>query len=179
MKKTLSISFFFLLLLYGCWEKRAEPLKISNTVDYAIMPDQISWDVEVAFVDSSFTKAVLRARRARVYQKRQETLLDSGVRVEFISRESNKVETVLTSDSARIDDKTKNMLAKGDVVVVSLTKNVRLETSALNWDNRTQKLYSTEFVKIISPRETIKGWGFESDQHLSYYKIFKVSGEQK
>jgi LPS export ABC transporter protein LptC len=179
MKISFSLLIFFLLLFFGCNEKRTDAKKVSDVVDYSVLPDQISWDVEVSFIDSSFTKAILKARRARIFQKRQETLLDSFVHVDFISRTTNNVETVLTSDSARIDDKTRNMLATGHVVVVSLTKNTRLETSVLNWDNKTQKLFSTEFVKVISPKETIQGWGFESDQNLSYYKIFKVSGVQK
>jgi hypothetical protein len=47
------------------------------------------------------------------------------------------------------------------------------------WDNGSQKLYSTEFVTITSPNEKIQGYGFESDQNLTNYKIFKVSGVKK
>ena len=35
------------------------------------------------------------------------------------------------------------------------------------------------FVKIVSPKETIEGIGFESDRDLTNYRIFNVSGEAK
>ena len=143
-----------------------------------IRPDQISYATEVAFVDSSFTKAILEAGRARVFNKEQETLLDSSVKVTFFDRDNPNKISILTCDSARIDDKTKNMIAKGNVVVISDSQNMKLETSLLEWKNDKQRLYSTEFVKITTEHEILKGYGFESDPDLKDYKIFKVSGSQ-
>ena len=168
-----------LIIFFGCDDSQNVPKIKEKNVNYEIMPDQISFDVEVFFADSSFTKAVLKAKRARIYQKRMETLLDGGIKVEFLSRFTGKRVSILTADSARIDDKTKNMLSGGHVIVISDSSGTKLETTRLEWINETQKLYSTEFVKIISPNETIQGYGFESDQNLSNYKIFRVSGEQR
>lgn len=167
------------ILNVECDDSQYVPRTKSKNINYEIMPDQISYDVEVFFADSSFTKAVLKAKRARIYQKRMETLLDGGIKVEFLSRYTGKRVSILTADSARIDDKTKNMLSGGHVIVVSDSSGTKLETSRLEWLNETQKLYSTEFVKIISSNEIIQGYGFESDQNLSNYKIFRVSGEQR
>ena len=44
----------------------------------------------------------------------------------------------------------------------------------MEWKKR--KLFSNQYVKINSPVEIIEGYGFESNQDLSNYKIFKVSG---
>jgi lipopolysaccharide assembly outer membrane protein LptD (OstA) len=73
----------------------------------------------VQFMDSNYIKAVLKAAWAEVYETRQQTQLGGGVRVEFRSRATGAVVSVLTADSAVIDDKTKNMTATGNVVVVS------------------------------------------------------------
>jgi LPS export ABC transporter protein LptC len=142
-------------------------------------PDQISRNIKVLFIDSSFTKAILRAKRARIYQERMETLLDSGLSVEFMSRQSGKRISHLTADYAKIDDRTKNMFARGNVVVISDSSQRKLVTSQLAWNNATQRFYSTEFVEISSPQERIQGYGFESDSQLNNYKISRVSGEQK
>jgi LPS export ABC transporter protein LptC len=141
-------------------------------------PDQIAYDVEVLFVDSSFTKAILKARKARIYNDRYETFLDSGMQVTFFERNSPET-SILTADSARIDDRTKNMLAQGNVIVVAESKGRRLETQLLEWDNLRQKIYSTEYVTITTPTEIINGYGFESDPNLNEYKINRVSGIQK
>ena len=167
------------VLLFSCSEEKQTVQKSIPKENLKLLPDQISWDVEVRFVDSSFTKAILTARRARIYQDKMETILDSGVHVDFMSKSSLKRMSLLTADSIRIDDRTKNMLAGGHVRVYSDSSRTSLETSLLEWNNNTQKLYSTEFVKILSPEGRTQGFGFESDQFLTKYTIFRVSGEQK
>jgi len=170
---------FLVLILSSCEEGKVVPPKAKDTIDIHDLPDQIGWDNKVFFIDSSFTKAILNAKRARIYNKRNETLLDGCLYVEFLSRINNKRTSYLTADSAKIDDITKNMLAGGHVVVVSDSTRTRVETSLLYWNNKTQMFYSSEFVRVTKPNETVQGYGFESDQSLSNYKIFKVSGEQK
>ena len=155
-------------------------LSVQDKIDKSeTMPDQISWDIEVNFIDSSFTKAILTARKALIYEKKKETFLDSGMRVVFFSSKTRKRASVLTADSAKIDDNTKDMLAMGNVLVISDSTHTKLETNLLMWKNKDEKLYSTEFVRITTPYEKLKGWGFESDLNLTNYKIFKVSGETK
>jgi LPS export ABC transporter protein LptC len=167
------------IILLSCKENKVVPKTNNFSEELGVAPDVVSNDIEVIFVDSSYTKAILKAKRARIFNERMETLLDSGLRVDFFNKQSGAKVSTLTADSAKIDDKTKNMIAKSNVVVISDSSHTRLETKILQWDNTTQKLYSTEFVKITSPKETIRGYGFESDVYLNHYKIFRVSGEQK
>ncbi|MCX6155393.1 MAG: LPS export ABC transporter periplasmic protein LptC [Candidatus Kapabacteria bacterium] len=174
----LYIFIFIVILLNGCGDTK-ETEKLKNSDNYDLSADQISWDVKVFFYDSSFTKAILKADKARIFANRAETWLNGNVKVNFFSKDSSAKSSVLTSDSARVDDRTKDMRAMGNVVVISEKNHTRLETSVLYWDNKNQKLYSTEFVKITAPKEKIQGYGFESDQNLNNYRIFKVSGEQK
>ncbi|MDT3738345.1 MAG: LPS export ABC transporter periplasmic protein LptC [Candidatus Kapabacteria bacterium] len=153
--------------------------KIAMPIDSAFVfrePDQSGTDVEVIFADSGYTKAILKAKKGRVYQDNQETFLDDGMTVDFFSKFNNERISHLKADSARIDDVTKNMLARGNVVVISDSIGNRLETSVLEWNNSTQKIYSNEFVKITTKSEIITGYGFVSDQNLDNYKINKVSG---
>jgi LPS export ABC transporter protein LptC len=167
-------------MLFFCSCEEEEKVSTNEMDEHSeTLPDQISWDVTVDFIDSSFTKAVLTARKALIYEKRKETILDSGLKVVFFSSKTGKRASVLTADSAKIDDITKDMMAMGNVVVISDSNQTKLETDLLMWKNKDEKLYSTEFVKITSPDEVLKGWGFESDLNLTNYKIFRVSGEAK
>ena len=174
----------FLVAVIACEDKPMQKpeqaiAKISAGEAFEEAPDQISIRPEVIFSDSSDTKAILTAARARIYQKRAETLLDGGMKVIFFEVETGDEASILTADSGRIDDKTRNMRATGNVVVVSEDSGRRLESSLLEWDNKTQKLYSTEFVKIYTPTGNLQGYGFESDQNLTNYTFYKVSGEQR
>ncbi len=142
-------------------------------------PDVFAEKIETIFVDSSYTKAILRARYALIFNNPPTTILRGGLTVEFLSKTTQKRLSLLTADSAVVDDKTKNMTAYGHVTVVSDSSQSRLETEVLNWDNARQKVNSKEFVRITSPLETVTGYGFESDVYLHNYVIYKISGEKR
>ncbi len=165
----------FAIFMLGCSHTENAKPEIAQIPDDTLAPDQISYNLKIDFVDSSFTKAVLTARRGRIFAKENYSLLDSGVKVTFFST-SGGISGVLTADEVNVDEITKNMFAKGNVVVVSDSTKSRLETSEMEWKNKDRKLYSDAFVCITTPKEIIQGYGFISDENLSNYKIFKVSG---
>jgi LPS export ABC transporter protein LptC len=74
-----------------------------------------------------------------------------------------------------VDEATNNLEATGNVVVTS-DSGVVVVTNKLFWDNARQKIFSDAFVKITSPTEQLQGQGFESDQNLKNYRIFKATG---
>lgn len=136
-------------------------------------PAQESWNSKVYFSDSGKTKAVLDAGHISVYSNKGYTLIDSGAKVDFYR--NGQIVSTLTGRSGRIDDKTKDIEVFRDVKVVN-NEGSELTTQKLFWNNKTQKVSSEEYVKIKTPTESIEGIGFESDQSLKNYRIFKVSG---
>ncbi|MBK8981941.1 MAG: LPS export ABC transporter periplasmic protein LptC [Ignavibacteria bacterium] len=136
-------------------------------------PSQESWNSTVVFSDSGNVKAVLTAGHISVFTAKGYTLIDSGAKVEFYRE--GKIVSVLTGMNGKIDDATKNIEITDSVTVVN-SEGSRLITEKLLWKNDEQKVYSDLFVRITTPEEIIEGTGFESDQNLSNYKIYKVSG---
>jgi LPS export ABC transporter protein LptC len=143
------------------------------------MPTHVAYGITVHFTDSAASKAQLRADVARIFEDRMETTLSGNVVVEFYSVRTGKRAATLRADSAWIDDRTKNMVAIGNVVVVADSTRTRLATPRLFWDSASERVSSTDRVSIVSPRETIDGVGFESDQALTTYKIYNVRGVQR
>lgn len=140
------------------------------------LPDQESWNSRVVFSDSGQVRAVLRARHIRMYQQRQETIIDSGLVVDFYDKQQQHTSR-LTADSGRVDDATRNLEAFGRVVFTSDSGTV-VRTEYLFWENATKMVRGNRFVTITSPTEYLQGNGFEADQHLKNYTIFgTVSGE--
>lgn len=170
--------FYFILLClsFSCSEEKKEVKTMFAIEDIKDSPDQISYDFSVYFMDSSLVKAFLKADRARIYDKQKETKLDSHVVVDFYSKENGKKVSNLIADSVTIDDATKDMIAMGNVEVVSDSTKTKINTSMLKWHNDTRKLTSDQYVKIISPEQEIEGIGFESDETLKNYTIYKVKG---
>jgi LPS export ABC transporter protein LptC len=75
-----------------------------------------------------------------------------------------------------VNEQTYDLRADGDVVVVS-DDSTKLRSERLFWDNRRRLIHTPEYVTIVSPRERIQGQGFESDQRLRNYRIFKVTAQ--
>jgi len=161
----------------ACRERQA--VQRPHEDPFTTAPVHTSYDIVVRFTDSVTTKAVLRSAVARMFADKQETTLGDTVIVEFFSVRSQRRVALLTADSAVIDDRTKNMIAIGSVRVWSDSTRTMLETERLLWENKRERLSSTDDVKIVSPTETIYGTGFESDQFLTDYRIYNVRGTHK
>jgi LPS export ABC transporter protein LptC len=166
----LLIGFILLITIISCDDK-FKPA--SADIDSKETPSHESWNSSVIFTDSSVTKAVLYAGHISVFTEGAYTTIDSGAKVDFYK--DGKIVSTLTGKRGKINDRSKDIEIFDSVKVVS-SDSVRLSTSRLNWNNTTRKVSSEEFVRIKTPSEEIEGYGFESDQSLSNYRIFRVSG---
>ena len=173
MKFVFTILFFSFLFFPGCEEE----IKISPQVDKVVnvkeLPTQESWNSKISFTDSGKTKSVLITGHIQFFAIAQETYLDNEVKVDFYDEKEIKT-TTLTSHRARVDDRTKDIYAIDNVVVVN-DSGMTLKSEKLMWRNLDRKITTDEFVTITTPYEVIKGYGFESDQSLRNYKIHKVT----
>ena len=163
--------FLILTLFMNSCDDKFKPA--TNNTESSDMPTQESWNSTVVFSDSGIIRAVLTAGHISIFTTKGYTLIDSGAKVEFYK--DSVIVSVLTGKKGKIDDKTKNIEIMDSVEVVN-TEGSRLITEKLFWKNDERKVYSDEFVRITTPDETIEGTGFESDQNLKNYKIYKVSG---
>ncbi len=140
-------------------------------------PENEAWNTTIQFTDSSKLKAMLRVRHARRYIERMETLLDSGVYIEFYAPDG-ALNATLVADSARIDDRTKDMVAYGNVHVHSDKNKTTVDTDRLHWSNGERLLHSDAHVKVVDRMRgrELEGTGYQSDEGLRTYHIFNVSG---
>lgn len=167
---------FFLLLLFviviaSCSEEKVQPL-VEKSIVSGEMPSNESWNSKVIFTDDGKLKAILFTDHLKMFDLQKVTLLD-GVHIQFFNREQKNT-SWLNSLRGKVDDLSKNMFAYDSVVAKNDSGTV-LKTSELMWRNKDQKIISDKFVTITSPKETIQGYGFESDQHLDNYVIRNVT----
>ena len=65
-----------------------------------------------------------------------------------------------------------------------LLKNVKIanlqgekfDTEKLIWEQKTGRIHSEEFIRIEQLNKTITGYGFESNQEMTNYRIFNPQG---
>jgi LPS export ABC transporter protein LptC len=167
-----AVALALLLPGVGCEERLRPPVE-RVVVDE--MPDQESWKSRVVFSDSGRVKAVLDANHIRVFEQRRETLLDSGLVLNFFER-SGQHSSRLTAKRGKVNDQTKDLEAFDDVVFTSDSGTV-VRTDYLFWDQAQKKVRSDRFVTVTSPKERLQGYGFEADQGLKNYVVYRVSGQ--
>lgn len=161
-----------LLLFAGCESGKVQP-NVSSEFNTEELPAQESWNSTILFSDSGKTKAVMEVGHVRVFTQSQESIIDSGLKINFYNKQE-QVATVLTARWGRVDDISRDLYAYKNVVAEN-DSGVTLKTEKLTWRNADEKIMTNEFVTITTPQETIKGYGFESDQTLSNYVIYRIT----
>ena len=143
-------------------------------------PDEESWNATIIFADSSWTKARLQVGHARKYHSRGETLLDSGVYVEFYASDGS-LNATLVADSAKVDDRTQNMTAYGKVHIESDGGQRIIDTDELLYDHAGERVHSPARVSIVDniKGQTLRGVGFTSNLSLTRYEIYRITGTVK
>lgn len=176
LKRFLILVLFAFSLIYisaGCGSDKIQPPK-TDIISSDSIPTQQSFNSVVTFSDSGKVKAVLYAGRIRVFSRYNYTLIDSGAKVDFYK--NGVYSSTLTGKRGKIYDATKDVEVYDSVKLVS-EEGSTLTTNKLLWVNKTQKIKSDEFVHITTKTDDIQGYGFEADQNLKNYVIYKVSGE--
>ena len=89
--------------------------------------------------------------------------------------DSLKVESVVQGDTARYFSERKLWELKNNVLVMNLTGE-QFETNLLYWDQGSHRVYSDSFIRIEQHDQVLTGYGFESNEQLTKYKIFNIKG---
>jgi LPS export ABC transporter protein LptC len=165
---------FLLVLVVSACEERIKP-SVMTDLKSRDLPSHESWNSTITFSDSGRIQGVLRVGHLEKFEQAQRTLLDGGLHVDFFDTNGNHTST-LTALNGTVDDRTHDLEARGNVVVVSDSGRT-LQTEQLFWKNSTRRVHSELFVKITSPKEEIQGQGLDSDETLRNYKIYRVTGQ--
>ena len=160
------------LIAASCSKEKVKP-SVNATIRIEELPDQESWNSIVFFTDSGKTKAILYAGHLKVFSNTKETILDSNIQVDFYNDNEVKT-TTLTSKRGRVDENTNNLFAIDSVVTVN-DSGLVITTDEMMWRNKDRKIISDKYVTIVSPKEKIEGYGFESDQNLRNYVIYNIT----
>lgn len=164
--------FAFSILFFANCENKIEPSIISDT--QKIFPSQESWNSEITILDSQTVRAKINAKYIATFNESRETILDSGIIANIYNSKGN-LTTKLTSQKGKIFENTKNLEASGNVFIVS-ENGTNVKTETIFWDNVKQKILSNTYVEVKSKTEFLRGYGFESDENLENYIVYKVSG---
>lgn len=171
--KRFIILLLLILLLSGCSNEQKVNTTVAVPDDY---PDQESWNTFLVITREGKTIGNLKAGYVQKYSKKNITLLSDSISVDFYNDKGQHT-SLLTAKGGKVFDSSQDMLAFGNVVVVS-DSGVTLYGDTLRWDNKNQKIYSDIPVKLTTrEHDTLYGDRFISDRHLNDYEIINPRGK--
>jgi len=168
-------SFIVLLaMLLGSCENDISKIKtVTNTVD---LPAVTAEGFEVLVSDSSVIRSKIQTPLFIKHDNEKDPYIEfpKGVKIEKYDARMNVISsiTALYAKNFTGEDRWE---AKNNVIAVT-AKGDTLKTEYLVWDTKKQKIYSDQFVKIISKDRIYTGIGFESNQDFSSYHIKNLKG---
>lgn len=161
------------LTLTGCDKKADTGPKLVYTG-----PLMETTNVRTLFSDSAKLKFQLTAPLEQQFEN-GDFLYPKGMVVTFYSADGKKnVVNTLTAKYGK-QDKAKNLyIMRGDVRVVNVPQEQRMNTEELFFDKSKQLIYtdSAMSVKVTTPTEYITGFGLKANQDFSRYKILRPTG---
>ena len=171
-KRFLQTMILTALLVISC--SKIEEDHSTSSLDQTRIPDQESWKSVITMTRDGKKFAEVWAGYIAFYNEQGKTFLRDSIHADFFDRNGIHNST-LTADSGVVFNQTNNLVAYGEVNVVS-DSGVVLETRELRWDNEKQKIVSEVSVRFSTQTDTLLGDSFISDPDLTNYEIKNARG---
>lgn len=135
-----------------------------------------TYGVNSLISDSGIIRYKILADEWLVYDKRNPPFwaFERGVYLEKFDT-LHQVEARIKADTAYYNTKAEIWTLRGNVHIESL-KGERFDTQLMYWNQKTQRVYSDQYIRIEQPERTITGYGFDSNQQMTEYVIRNITG---
>lgn len=165
----------FALLLVALSCNKEKPQFVSNFKDRNNVPAMYTDSVTTLISDSGIIRYRVISEVWKVFDKSSEPYWYFPKKVYFERfDDSLRTESLVQCDTAWYYTQRKLWKLRKNVKLVNL-KGETFETSLLYWDQRSQRIYSDSFIRIEQVDRVLTGYGFESNEQLTQYEVFKPS----
>ena len=162
--------FFVFILFMGCAETGEEVARRNTS-----MFNENEIENPEIIISRENTRIVKATSKHLMKKGNEDALLTGNVKADFYNDLGEHV-SILYSDSAKINQRTNNLRATGNVHVES-DSGFMLYANSILWDNQYKMIESKDSVMFTTTEgDTMYGVGFESDMDLTKWKIYKPNG---
>ncbi|MDR1455851.1 MAG: LPS export ABC transporter periplasmic protein LptC [Tannerella sp.] len=170
-----AIAMSLLICFASCEQKKKDMVDI--VFDREQTYTMRSTDVSMLISDSGVTRYRIETKEWLVFEEASEPYqyFPEKVHVEKFDT-LFQPEARIDADTAYFFTKKKLWKLVGNVEVENL-QGERFETSLMYWDQNAEKIYSDQYIRITKGAFVNTGIGFESNQQLTRYRIFRPSAE--
>ncbi|MEA1987329.1 MAG: LPS export ABC transporter periplasmic protein LptC [Candidatus Marinimicrobia bacterium] len=161
---------FILLFLFACAKISQE-----EVVKDIVVPDQESWNSITLISNKGKKSAIIFSGHLVKYEHSGDIFLGDSVNVDFFNKMGEHV-SILISDSGIVNERTQNLKAIGNVVLISDT-GYTMYTDELIWISDSEKVFTEGDIELYSEEDTLYGTGFTSDVKLENWTITEPHGK--
>lgn len=168
---TTGIVVVMLLFFVSCKDKKTNLLDFKY--DPETTPTMITDSASTLISDSGITRYKLTSAVWRVFDKASEPYLHypKGIYLQRFDENFN-IEATVKADTAWHYTAKKLWRLKGHVIVENILGE-RFLSDELFWDQLSARVYSDKYIEIKKGETELKGYGFESNQEMTEYRIFR------
>lgn len=165
------IAIVMLFFYSACSSKDKDLVDIQFDPD--IVPSMNTDSVTTLISDSGVTRYKLVAENWQVFDKAKEPYwyFPEGIYLERFDS-LFQVEAKILADSAWNYTNKQLWRLKGHVDIRNMEGEMFMSYE-LYWDQKNQKVYSDKYIEIKREETELKGYGFESNQEMTDYRIFR------
>ncbi|MCB9261122.1 MAG: LPS export ABC transporter periplasmic protein LptC [Flavobacteriales bacterium] len=133
-------------------------------------------NVTVQYNDSAKLKAIINTPLLIRFPQKKEpyTEMPKGLNATFFNTEGKEDSKI--SAAYGINYEIQKLIKLKDSVRVYNQQGEELKCEELYWNQKTKKIYTQTFVKIVRDGETLRGKGFESNETFTKWRILKPAG---
>lgn len=162
-------------VLFACTSKKQPP--VASHSPLADSADQVMYNSRFVLADLGISRAQMHSDTAYFFDDNTRMEFENPV-VTFFTATGAK-DAVLTSRHGTYNNRTSNMIARKNVVVVS-EDGRRLTTSELIYNQQKNEISSDSAFLLTEPNRQVSGIGFRSDPNMKNILILKgASGIQR
>ena len=174
MRFLIHIVFALILTLAVVSCKEDSTSVVSHPTNPDVVPTMTTSDVQTVISDSGHTRYRISTPLWNMFEeaKQPHWTFPKGVTCEELD-DNFKTASTIKCDSAYFDKMNNLWTLTGNVRITNPAGDVVL-TDELMWDQRAHRMYSDAFIHIEKQGRIIEGYGYESNERLTTYKLRQV-----
>lgn len=160
--------FLTCMVVAACQSKKLPP--VASHSPLADSADQVMYNARFNLTDQGISRAHMIADTAYFFDDNTRIELEK-VNTTFFTATGAK-DAVLTSQHGTYNNRTSNMIARKNVVVVS-EDGRRLTTPELIYNQQRNEISSDSAFVLTEPNRELRGIGFRSDPNMNNIKVLR------
>lgn len=159
----------------ACGEKKRQLAEAVDEKDS--LPDMRTVGVTTLISDSGMIRYKITTPEWLIYNKRNPAFwaFEKGVYLEKFDSLFH-IDASIKADTAYYYVPKRLWELRGHVHIQN-QQGDKFDTELLFWNQNEQRIYSDKYIRIVQPEQEIDGYGFESNQQMTEYKIFNNKGQ--